>query len=171
MDKINNWFNCTHYGPSPHDFVVDVLNTFCRDVKDRNMTLCVSKQQMYSILCEGMCVLYDQYMNYEDKHLTIANTSHFEYPPGWSQEIETIWIDFLSSRIFDEDYWEMFWEKIGESELESEVHNWRSEFQTLLPYYITRSLHTLVTAGLVDPEDDECSTENVSEPDNDDYSK
>lgn len=171
MDKINNWFNCTRYGPSPHQIVTYVLTAFCQDVKDRNMTLCVSKQHMYSILCEGMCVLYDQYLNNEDKHLTNANTSHFEYPPGWSQEIETIWIDFLSSRIFDEDYWELFWEKIGESELESEVYNWRSEFQSLLPYYITRSLHTLISAGLVEAEDDEHSTDNTSDAETDDYNR
>ena len=155
MDKINKWFNCNHYGPSPHQIMRDVALTFMKDVKDRNMEMCVSKEHLYSILCEGICVLYDQNLNNEYGHLTISNTSYFEQPPGWNQEIESIWIDFLTSRIFDEDYWERFWDYFGALEWESEVFNWRSEFQTMLPYYVTRSIHTLIAAGIIDEKDDD----------------
>ncbi len=164
MDKINTWFNCTHYGSSPHQVVDGMVHYFCKDVKELKIGLCVSKEHLYSIMCEGMCVLYEQNLNNEYGHLKNKNTSYFQHPPGWNQSIESIWIDYLTSRVFNEEYWDRFWDYFGTYEWESEVFNWRSEFQTLMPYYVCRSIHILVSEELIEaPEEDIYSTSTSSE--------
>ncbi len=172
MDKINDWFNCTKYGPSPQQVVDEMVYYFCSDVKELKLGMCVSKQHFYSILCEGMCVLYDQNLKNEYGHLKISNTSYFEQPPGWNQEVESIWIDYLNSRIFDADYWDCFWDYFGTYEWESEVFNWRAEFQTLMPYYVSRSMYMLLSESIVEAHDEETgSTSSVGDSDCDDHNK
>lgn len=159
---INEWFNhysiglnpCDPVAPSPRETVARMCHYFSQDVKLKGLELCVSPEHFMKIMFEGMCTLYDQHVNHQMQNLSLSNYSQFHYPPGWNQDVESIWVDYLNTRIFGMEYWDAFWDYFKECEWESDVHCWRAEFQALMPLYVTRSIALLVTEGLVTFADD-----------------
>jgi hypothetical protein len=70
-------------------------------------------------------------------------------PQGWSNEIETIWTDYLSVFYFDDFFWTKIWDRTPIGLWELQFPQYRIFIQTIIPMYIQRNQEFLVQEGLL----------------------
>jgi hypothetical protein len=145
---ITAWF---HYrdldGASPYQYVEYTVNQFCNDMARRGLNLDVSRQQVLYEMCSATCTMYyyEVWMR-RGRFIVGAPKRQFSRPRQWSASLESMWKEYLQTRIAGREYWERFWGVLGHAYWETTItrDNWRDVMQYLLPLYIQRDTHTLL---------------------------
>lgn len=152
------WFNDDLFGPSPYETIKTISKMFTDDVRYFQHSLDL-RRPLVDTLCEAMCVLFDRNMTGKGSFIELLNPFQFTFPPDWfDRHLEDSWIDFLESTMFTTEYWDTFWDHVGAREWEGDVFSWRSEIQSLLPYYVLRDAMFNVVEDSDDESDDYPST-------------
>jgi hypothetical protein len=174
-DKITVWlYTPDRYSErsSPYDTVLQIADTFLHDIETLDLSPELARIPFLHSLCTAMCVY---------KHAVLTATQfrgphrNWSRPTEWTDGIEDMWIDYLNSRVFNQDYWDNFWAHIPESNWEESVYGWRETFQSFLPYYVKRSVKVLTAnqlmyeyeGELLNAEEYECALEAAAAPRND----
>jgi len=152
---ITHWFqgiqedNC-----SPALSISDVRCVFQEYVASQNLNLICTNKELSKSLCEALCVYY---ASRAGRHRSAVTGPHRKFPrtKDWNEELETIWKEFLSWRIFSDDRWSAFWSHLPVRLWETEVPGWRLFFETFLIDYIQPDPKRLVKEGLLFQEEGE----------------
>ena len=157
---------------SPYDAVLQIADTFLYDIESLRLSPELSRKPFYEALCTAMCVYKHAVMTSMDFS---GPNRKWSMPTDWTPDIENMWIDYLNSRILNQEYWEGFWKQIPESNWEDSIYGWRETFQSFLPYYVKRSIDVLTEnqlmyeyeGELLNAEEYECALEAAAAPRND----
>jgi len=143
---VNEWLHYENdHMYSPIETIKSVVELFWKDVQRLKLTLNVTKKQLFEIMCEGLCMYYmSQCKNYKFLYVPKLRTKE-----SWDSEKEELWMDFLTYNYFNTFYWERFWLNIPEENWECAVPLWRQDFQSILPFYIDRSVDILIANELL----------------------
>lgn len=160
---VTKWFHTTRGDGTPAESVLLVMNLFLETLKSKNLAIAVPEKQFRQIICEATCTLKLFSLNgYE-----LSNPRRrFRQPPGWNDEIESYWQEFVHFHLCNDAFWNLFWKRIPVVEWEDYLPKWRSTLQTILPFYILRDINVLMAYGyLVENDEGEfVSNEDYEEP-------
>jgi hypothetical protein len=143
---VNEWLHYENdHMSSPIETIKIIVDLFWKDVEQLKLNINVSKKQLFEIMCEGICMYYiSQY-----KRLKFVYNPKIRTNNLWDDEKEELWMDFLTYNYFNTFYWERFWSNIPEENWECDVPLWRQCFQSILPFYVDRSVDILIANELL----------------------
>lgn len=144
-DRITKWFHTPEEDHvTPYETVRDTAAAFAASLAGRRVALSVQYKIFHDAACELVCRLYI------DRHRSkwVSNPQRtFPAPPQWSDAIETIWQEHCAT-LFGEAYWAGFWGPHTDL-WEGDLPHWRSQFESIAPFYVMRSMEALKSANLL----------------------
>ncbi len=121
------------------------MTKFMMDLEIRGLRLSDSDQEFYNLLCEATCAIYRA-----NNKKSVRMVRRVRNPPrGWTQDLETIWMDHLETQLFSSTYWYSFWHTIDEALWEIPLPAWRPYLQFVLLNSIQRDLCLLEDEGFI----------------------
>jgi hypothetical protein len=151
-EKTTQWFHTPYSDDiSPANSVHAVATKFMNDVEQKRFGLADSHQKFYNLLCEATCALYRA--SRAGKRVIFPRRVR-NPPVGWTNAIETLWMDYLETMLFSDTYWTAFWSQIDEAHWEYSIHEWRSYMQFVLLNCVQRDMYLLEDEGLIAKTDD-----------------
>jgi hypothetical protein len=148
-EKITQWFHTSNSDDiSPAKSVHAVATKFMNDVEQKRFELADTRQKFYNLLCEATCALYRAASRNNNKRVIFSRRVR-NPPPGWTNAIETLWMDYLETMVFSETYWTAFWRQMDDAQWENAVPEWRSYIQFVLLNCIQRDMYLLEDEGLI----------------------
>ena len=150
--KINTWFYKTwRDNVSPATTVICVYNEFLDSLEKCGLFLEMHENIFIRKLCSATCNYYQAYLTGAEPG---GPTKFPAKPRGWDADIEHLWMDYLYSQHFTEQFWNQFWKNLQTADWECDHLRWRSYIQSILPLYVKRDIDLLKDAGVI-YEDDE----------------
>ena len=144
-ERITLWFHTPDYDHvTPYETVRDAASGFARSLNSRRLALAVPYKIFHDAACELVCRLY--IVRYRSKWISNPQRT-FPAPPQWSGAIEAIWTEYCATT-FGEDFWSGFWGPTRDL-WEGDLPHWRSQFESIAPFYVMRSLEVLTSANLL----------------------
>ncbi len=152
LEEINEWFHQRQAdGVTPINSVCSLVRRFVRDVYSFGLEPIAHEKVIMRSMCDATCMMYKA--DVEQKEVS-GPLKTLQRPEGWTSAVEAVWVDYMSSMYFTEEYWSHFWERIETTCWEHRFPQWRPLIQSVLPFYIKRNFDILRECGLVFMEDD-----------------
>ena len=148
--RITTWF----HEEGVDETLFEVAHDFLDLLPQQGLNLEVSEKSFRRSLCEAICV-----MRYSGNVALYPSNRRVYYPEEWTEELETLWQNWLSSNIFTTTFWHNFWSRHLVQQWESAMAGWRGVFEELLPTYVRRSMELFVAQGLFVEDEDGGFTE------------
>jgi len=146
------WFHTSLYGDmTPAESVQMVSDLFLDILRSKHLSISIPENTFRKMVCEATCSI----RLYSRQGCEISSPHRkFSRPPGWNDEIESYWTEWLNSCLYTDSYWLSFWNRIPYADWEDRLPNWRFILQTILPYYVRREMEVLVKSGYIVENDD-----------------
>jgi hypothetical protein len=118
---------------SPALMISDVSSRLLHYIASRNLFLNVPERDFRKYMCEFLCTSYIAHKRNVEWRGPLSKPYR---PPGWTQQQELEWQEYLTHEFFSSEFWIHFWSHIPEAFWESKVPNWRNHIQWVLLHYI-----------------------------------
>jgi len=144
-EQITHWFHTPEYDHvTPYETVREAVDAFVGCLARHRLGLSVVYKVFHNAACELVCSLY----RVRNRTKWISNPQRtFPMPSKWSDAIDTIWQEYCAN-LLNDAFWGRFWGK--QTDLwESELPHWRSQFESIAPFYIMRNMEALVRENLL----------------------
>jgi hypothetical protein len=150
--EVARWFHrLGRDGWTPAQTLRDVADLCLEALAVRGLSLSVAEVPFRKLLCQALCVLYQG--SSRDYALAFRRPPPVSFPPGWTDEHETLWDLYLGTELPD---WSALLTDVKPCEWEVDLPGWRGILTSLFPYYLVREERLLIEAGLLlDEEEDE----------------
>ena len=149
---ITNWFHTADTDEDSASYALHiVLNKFFNNCDRFKLSLALSEQHARRSLSNALCTMYHAYIFNKDWK---GPTVKFTRPLHWTSELNGMWIDYIHTHHFSDEYWTAFWEDVPECPLDNQLPNWRANMQYILPLYVYCDIEQLVCAGIIHEEED-----------------
>lgn len=141
--------------------VCRLAEEFAYQVEGMGLSLSLDFKEFRLRICEATCTMYRAAI--ERKQMVFPSRIP-NAPRGWNEDTERIWEDYITNFHLGYDFWSAFWHTIDVGGWESDISNFRTLIQSILPFYIHREIGLLEDKGLiaknsegeyVNPEDDD----------------
>lgn len=144
---INEWFYYNYNDDtSPALTVCDITTLFTKRLQHYNLLLTIPFKDFRDKLCEATCTMYAAQL--ENKYVAgprkISNL-----PKNWNKNMEIIWEDYMSTFLFNDDFWDDFWNQIPICIWELQFSQFRTFIQNVLTQYVKRSYEFLEDNSLI----------------------
>lgn len=153
-NRVNTWFrtralDCDAFGNEDHtplETIATVSSLFLEKCDQFGFDLNVSETTFRKYMCDALCSLYvaEQF----DKRV-IQTRKISKTPRGWTNDAENVWNDYIYTRYFTDQFWEKFWDCVGDAGWMTDIPRWREFFQSALLVYLQRDSTRLIEEGLL----------------------
>ena len=144
--RINTWFYEKEHGVSPAMTACIIADEFDSRLERMGLDLSMKFGDVRTRICDAICTLYRAAL--EGKQVR-GPARVPGAPPGWNDDVETVWEDFITNFYLDDGFWSDFWGSLDEASWEYAIPRFRAQMQSVLPLYIQRDITLLEDKGLI----------------------
>jgi hypothetical protein len=145
-ERITQWFHTPEEDHvTPYQTVRYTVSAFIASLTSRRLVLSVPYKIFHDAACELVCRLY--IVRHRSKWISNPRRT-FPEPSQWSDALEAIWQEHCATALFGDGFWAGFWGPCTDL-WEGDLPHWRSQFESIAPFYVMRSLEVLKSANLL----------------------
>jgi hypothetical protein len=142
--QINYWFHKKQNKQSPFDFVKDVCYHFRYTLDKMKFELDKKFDAFVYSMCDFVCFS----KAYDGRRSFIAGPKrHPITPQGWNKDCESVWIETLYYKYFNDEFWDLFWSE--HPHYDEFFDRIKGELCTILPLYVRRNMEFLLKNELI----------------------
>ena len=155
-DQINNWFHTPYSDElAPIDSIDILCYHFFQYVKSKELTLTVSKERIWTSLCEATCTLRKAQLSLTPQHIKRKHSS--SRPAEWKEEYEIYW-NAICEYLFSDETLRSIFRSVPVGIWEEDVRHWRETLSMFLSEYIQPTLEVLEEFGYITRENEQWVT-------------
>ena len=142
--QVNYWFHKKQNKQSPFDFVKDVCFHFNYVLENMKFRLDTNFLKFLHSICDFVCFSKEC----DGRRSFVAGPKRKPLIPiGWNKDCESIWIETLYYKYFNDDFWEHFWSE--HPNCDEFFDRIKGELGNILPMYVQRNMDFLLDNELI----------------------